>query len=108
MAIKRTLRAPGSLTVKDPTFNMVEGQLVTYAQATDSITIPEDFSEANAVAVGNSFGGVVAIEIPVFNKEYWVKLEETKSAGDVVGAFTLMAGGIKGQLVPAQKTLEEA
>jgi len=124
MAINKSrgLRAPGAFTVPDfsvgaPT---VEGTLVTYSQATESISVGAN-ATYNAVTVGNAFGSEgkrqIAIKRFAVNEEYWVVLGETVVKGDALdsladgtseagtGSLVAMSGGSAGQIVPAQLSI---
>ena len=127
MALKRNrgLRSEEGIVVKDTNMSGItqEGVLVTYVQATDSISSAADLTY-NAITTSTAFGseGKRAILIEAFepNEEYWVILGGTVTKGDLLGsdasghgvhdatgagALIAMSSGITGQYIVAQKHL---
>ena len=126
MALNKQRGANKAETLTVPDYSLtpaIEGTIVTYAQATSSISVGATLTY-NAVTVGNAFGTegsrVVSIEIPESNTEYFIRAGGAIAMGDRIGSdangfavkdatnvgpLIAMSAGIPGQYIVAQKKI---
>ncbi len=137
LKLRRTPHGADGFTVKVPATadqSLARGTLTHYDQVTDSIILAEGITtkSANSITLGTASGPegkqTTAINLIDYNREWWLRLGGTVTAGDPIVAGTgadkgtavkassaeeiaasvlvVMESGVKGTVVPCQKKLD--